>query len=135
MGGGRPLLREERPRGAPPVSHSPQPPPTAIFRTAIAALCNLVSCPGASLKQAPRYSSAIVEFSYTDRVDGSVASKQGLRFVFTDGPRTISRLSGTASPAPPRPWMPPSWMPPSSRSSSFLPPSRRWRESNLSPRR
>jgi phosphoglucomutase len=37
------------------------------------------------------------EFSYTDPVDGSVASKQGLRFVFTDGSRIIFRLSGTGS--------------------------------------
>ena len=37
------------------------------------------------------------EFSYTDPVDGSVASKQGLRFVFSDGSRIIFRLSGTGS--------------------------------------
>ena len=37
------------------------------------------------------------EFSFTDPVDGSVASKQGLRFVFTDGSRIIFRLSGTGS--------------------------------------
>ncbi|XP_072983840.1 phosphoglucomutase, chloroplastic [Typha latifolia] len=37
------------------------------------------------------------DFSYTDPVDGSVASKQGLRFVFTDGSRVIYRLSGTGS--------------------------------------
>eukprot|EP01026_Neomeris_dumetosa_P016747 TRINITY_DN1639_c0_g1_i6.p1 TRINITY_DN1639_c0_g1~~TRINITY_DN1639_c0_g1_i6.p1 ORF type:complete len:628 (+),score=86.37 TRINITY_DN1639_c0_g1_i6:115-1998(+) len=37
------------------------------------------------------------EFSYTDPVDGSVASKQGLRFVFQDGSRIIFRLSGTGS--------------------------------------
>lgn len=51
------------------------------------------------------------DFSYTDPIDGSVASKQGLRFVFTDGSRIIfrclsnsyttqnivSRLSGTGS--------------------------------------
>nr|KJB52889.1 hypothetical protein B456_008G282000 [Gossypium raimondii] len=33
------------------------------------------------------------DFSYTDPVDGSVASKQGVRFVFTDGSRIIFRLS------------------------------------------
>ena len=33
----------------------------------------------------------------TDPVDGSVASKQGLRFIFTDGSRIIFRLSGTGS--------------------------------------
>lgn len=37
------------------------------------------------------------DFSYTDPVDGSVASKQGLRFVFSDGSRIIFRLSGTGS--------------------------------------
>ena len=36
-------------------------------------------------------------FSYTDPVDGSVAAKQGLRFVFEDGSRFIFRLSGTGS--------------------------------------
>ncbi|CAA7410994.1 unnamed protein product [Spirodela intermedia] len=37
------------------------------------------------------------DFTYTDPVDGSVASKQGVRFVFTDGSRIIFRLSGTGS--------------------------------------
>ena len=37
------------------------------------------------------------DFEYTDPIDGSVASKQGLRFVFTDGSRIIFRLSGTGS--------------------------------------
>ncbi|XP_039066437.1 phosphoglucomutase, chloroplastic-like isoform X2 [Hibiscus syriacus] len=37
------------------------------------------------------------DFSYTDPVDGSVVSKQGVRFVFTDGSRIIFRLSGTGS--------------------------------------
>jgi phosphoglucomutase len=37
------------------------------------------------------------EFSYTDPVDGSVATKQGIRIVFTDGSRIIFRLSGTGS--------------------------------------
>jgi phosphoglucomutase len=41
--------------------------------------------------------SAADEFSYTDPVDGSKASKQGLRFVFTDSSRIIFRLSGTGS--------------------------------------
>ena len=34
------------------------------------------------------------EFSYTDPVDGSVASHQGIRFLFTDGSRVVFRLSG-----------------------------------------
>ncbi|KAM0876292.1 hypothetical protein ACQ4PT_036261 [Festuca glaucescens] len=37
------------------------------------------------------------DFSYTDPVDGSSVSKQGLRFVFSDGSRIIFRLSGTGS--------------------------------------
>ncbi|KAK9813312.1 hypothetical protein WJX72_012352 [[Myrmecia] bisecta] len=37
------------------------------------------------------------EFSYTDPVDGSVSSNQGLRFLFTDGSRIIFRLSGTGA--------------------------------------
>lgn len=37
------------------------------------------------------------DFTYTDPVDGSVASKQGVRFVFSDGSRIIFRLSGTGS--------------------------------------
>lgn len=37
------------------------------------------------------------DFEYKDPVDGSIASKQGLRFVFTDGSRFVFRLSGTGS--------------------------------------
>mmetsp|Transcript_5427 Transcript_5427/g.9376 ORF Transcript_5427/g.9376 Transcript_5427/m.9376 type:complete len:561 (-) Transcript_5427:755-2437(-) len=37
------------------------------------------------------------DFEYTDPIDGSKATKQGLRFVFTDGSRIIFRLSGTGS--------------------------------------
>lgn len=37
------------------------------------------------------------DFAYTDPIDGSVATKQGVRFVFTDGSRIIFRLSGTGS--------------------------------------
>ncbi|XP_030463495.2 phosphoglucomutase, chloroplastic [Syzygium oleosum] len=37
------------------------------------------------------------DFTYTDPVDGSVVSKQGVRFVFMDGSRIIYRLSGTGS--------------------------------------
>ncbi|XP_036338294.1 phosphoglucomutase isoform X1 [Rhagoletis pomonella] len=36
-------------------------------------------------------------FSYTDPVDNSVATKQGLRIVFEDGSRIVIRLSGTGS--------------------------------------
>lgn len=37
------------------------------------------------------------DFSYTDPVDGSVSSKQGLRVIFADGARIIFRLSGTGT--------------------------------------
>lgn len=36
------------------------------------------------------------DFEYTDPVDGSVAKKQGIRFLMEDGSRVIFRLSGTA---------------------------------------
>ncbi|XP_035698303.1 phosphoglucomutase-1-like [Branchiostoma floridae] len=36
-------------------------------------------------------------FKYTDPIDGSVSTKQGLRIVFEDGSRVIFRLSGTGS--------------------------------------
>ena len=37
------------------------------------------------------------DFEYTDPIDGSVSSNQGVRFVFADGSRLIFRLSGTGS--------------------------------------
>lgn len=37
------------------------------------------------------------DFCYTDPIDGSVTSKQGIRMTFTDGSRIIFRLSGTGS--------------------------------------
>jgi len=37
------------------------------------------------------------DFHYTDPFDKSVASKQGIRFVFEDGSRFVLRLSGTGS--------------------------------------
>ncbi|KAM7272644.1 hypothetical protein ACFE04_027307 [Oxalis oulophora] len=52
-------------------------------------------------KTGDKYGSYVLQcaddFSYTDPVDGSVAAKQGVRFVFTDGSRIIFRLSGTGS--------------------------------------
>merc|ERR1712226_1831471 len=36
-------------------------------------------------------------FSYTDPVDGSQATKQGIRIMFSDGSRLVFRLSGTGS--------------------------------------
>ncbi|MGF1461179.1 MAG: alpha-D-glucose phosphate-specific phosphoglucomutase [Leptolyngbyaceae cyanobacterium] len=37
------------------------------------------------------------DFEYTDPVDGSVASQQGIRIGFTDGSRIVYRLSGTGT--------------------------------------
>jgi len=37
------------------------------------------------------------EFSYTDPVDGSVSSNQGIRIGFEDGSQIIYRLSGTGT--------------------------------------
>lgn len=36
------------------------------------------------------------DFTYVDPVDGSVAKKQGIRFLMSDGSRIVFRLSGTA---------------------------------------
>ncbi|XP_032787395.1 phosphoglucomutase-1 [Daphnia magna] len=36
-------------------------------------------------------------FSYTDPIDGSISTKQGLRIIFQDGSRIVIRLSGTGS--------------------------------------
>lgn len=37
------------------------------------------------------------DFAYTDPVDGSVSSKQGVRILFGDGSRIVMRLSGTGT--------------------------------------
>ena len=37
------------------------------------------------------------DFSYTDPVDGSVATKQGIRLLLSDGSRVVFRLSGTGT--------------------------------------
>jgi len=45
-----------------------------------------------------RYSvKACDDFSYTDPIDGSVSTGQGLRIMFTDGSRIVFRLSGTGT--------------------------------------
>ena len=41
--------------------------------------------------------SKIDNFSYTDPVDKSVTTKQGIRIFFEDGSRIVFRLSGTGS--------------------------------------
>ncbi len=37
------------------------------------------------------------EFAYTDPVDGSISTQQGVRVMFTDGSRLVLRLSGTGT--------------------------------------
>jgi phosphoglucomutase len=37
------------------------------------------------------------DFSYTDPIDGSISTKQGVRIGFTDGARIVYRLSGTGT--------------------------------------
>jgi phosphoglucomutase len=37
------------------------------------------------------------DFSYTDPIDGSISTKQGIRIGFTDGSRIVYRLSGTGT--------------------------------------
>jgi phosphoglucomutase len=37
------------------------------------------------------------DFAYTDPIDGSVATKQGVRIIFDDGSRIVFRLSGTGT--------------------------------------
>jgi phosphoglucomutase len=41
--------------------------------------------------------SAADDFAYTDPVDGSVSTKQGVRVLFSDGSRIVYRLSGTGT--------------------------------------
>jgi len=37
------------------------------------------------------------DFSYSDPIDGSISTKQGLRILFNDGSRIVFRLSGTGT--------------------------------------
>ncbi|MGE5547216.1 MAG: alpha-D-glucose phosphate-specific phosphoglucomutase [Solirubrobacterales bacterium] len=49
-------------------------------------------------KQLGAYSVAFNDdFAYTDPVDGSVSTRQGIRIVFADGSRIVFRLSGTGT--------------------------------------
>ena len=55
----------------------------------------LATLPG---QQFDGYTVALADdFRYTDPVDGSVASKQGIRIIMTDGSRIVLRLSGTGT--------------------------------------
>ncbi len=49
-------------------------------------------------KQFGNYTVAFADdFSYTDPVDGSISTKQGLRIGFDDGSRIVYRFSGTGT--------------------------------------
>jgi phosphoglucomutase len=37
------------------------------------------------------------DFAYTDPVDGSISTRQGIRVIFDDGSRIVYRLSGTGT--------------------------------------
>jgi len=55
----------------------------------------LAGLPG---RQFDGYTVALADdFSYTDPVDGSVATQQGIRIIMTDGARIVLRLSGTGT--------------------------------------
>ena len=55
----------------------------------------LAALPG---QQFDGYTVALADdFSYTDPVDGSVATRQGIRIIMTDGARIVLRLSGTGT--------------------------------------
>jgi phosphoglucomutase len=56
---------------------------------------SFASLPGKSF--GPYSIKACDDFSYTDPIDGSVSTKQGLRIMFTDGSRIVFRLSGTGT--------------------------------------
>jgi phosphoglucomutase len=56
---------------------------------------SLSGLPGRSF--GPRRVALADDFAYTDPVDGSVSSKQGIRVIFEDGARVIFRLSGTGT--------------------------------------
>jgi len=56
------------------------------------------SLDGLQGKSVGAYAVALADdFAYTDPVDGSVSTKQGIRVVFTDGSRIVYRLSGTGT--------------------------------------
>ncbi len=67
------------------------------------AAAGLMEALRARLPQLPgqRLGNLVVEaaddFRYQDRIDGSVAEKQGIRILFEDGARVVYRLSGTGT--------------------------------------
>lgn len=70
--------------------------PTAIADALFADLrASLASLPGKSF--AGLVVGSADDFAYTDPIDGSVSSKQGVRIAFTNGARAVFRLSGTGT--------------------------------------
>lgn len=66
----------------------------------VARLLSLAGEGGAAAQTAAEHGfelATLDEFEYTDPVDGSVSSRQGVRVLFSDGSRIIIRLSGTGS--------------------------------------
>lgn len=55
----------------------------------------LAELPGSTLRG--RLVKAADDFSYTDPIDGSVSTAQGIRVLFDDGARIVFRLSGTGT--------------------------------------
>ena len=60
----------------------------------------LASLPGRSFERGDGDCATVVradDFAYTDPVDGSVTTQQGIRIVFDDDARIVFRLSGTGT--------------------------------------
>ena len=58
------------------------------------------SLPGRRFERADGSAATVTQaddFAYTDPVDGSVTTKQGIRIGFDDGARIVFRLSGTGT--------------------------------------
>ena len=60
----------------------------------------LAALPGRSFERGDGSHATVVhadDFAYTDPVDGSVTTRQGIRIVFDDDARIVYRLSGTGT--------------------------------------
>jgi phosphoglucomutase len=69
---------------------------TAVAQKLITALCaRLATLPGQVFEG--RKVAQADDFAYTDPIDGSVSSQQGIRVLFEDGARIVWRLSGTGT--------------------------------------
>ncbi|KAG0719976.1 Phosphoglucomutase [Chionoecetes opilio] len=73
--------------------------PCNKMMAALDAMCDDASLVGKELSHDGKtYNIAKIDnFAYTDPIDGSVAKKQGLRVLMSDGSRVVFRLSGTGS--------------------------------------